>query len=126
MSNVDKDKLVQALSLPRKPLLPGFDTGRFEQPPEYDRVELRSHSVEETGRRDNRINIRISGRDLTELQKQALAEGIPTQSLIANIVHQYVTGTLVDAGREGSRSNNSSAGQQPADPGATGSHTFKP
>lgn len=99
MSDIDKDKLAKALNLPRKSLLPGFDSGRFEQQPDYDRVELRSYVVEEAGRRDNRINIRISGRDLTELQKQALAEGIPTQSLIANIVHQYVQGTLVDVSR---------------------------
>jgi predicted DNA binding CopG/RHH family protein len=99
MSDIDKDKLTQALNLPRKSLLPGFDSGRFEQQPDYDRVELRSYVVEEAGRRDNRINIRISGKDLTELQRQALAEGIPTQSLIANIVHQYVQGTLVDISR---------------------------
>lgn len=99
MSDVDKDKLAQALNLPRKSLLPGFASGRFEQQPVYDRVELRSYAVEEAGRRDNRINIRISGKDLTELQRQALAEGIPTQSLIAHIVHQYVQGTLVDVGR---------------------------
>ncbi len=103
MSDIEKDKRTEALNLPRKALLPGFANGRFEQQPDYDRVELRSYSVEEAGRRDNRINIRISGKDLSELQRHALAEGIPTQSLIANIVHQYVQGMLVDVSR-GSKS----------------------
>jgi predicted DNA binding CopG/RHH family protein len=95
MSDLNKEKLAQALTLPKKSLLTGFDTGRFEQAHEYDRVELRSHVAEDVGRRDNRISIRISGRDLKELQKQALAGGIPTQSLIASIIHQYVQGALV-------------------------------
>ena len=38
MSDIDKDKLAQALNPPRKSLLPGFDSGRFEQQPDYERL----------------------------------------------------------------------------------------
>ena len=103
MSDSYKDKLAalsgKPVNLPPKPLLPGFDTGRFEQQPAYDRAELRAHAVDDASRRDNRISIRISGKDLAELQKQALMQGIPTQSLIANVVHQYVQSLLLDGSR---------------------------
>ena len=91
----DLEKLIKG-HLQRQELLPGVTTGRFEQAGPIDKVEVRSQIGEESGRRDNRINIRTSGKDLTELQKLALADGIPTQSLIANIIHQYVQGELVD------------------------------
>ena len=42
------------------------------------------------------MNIRISSRDLEEIQKRALEEGIPYQTLIASIVHKYVSGRLVE------------------------------
>lgn len=48
-----------------------------------------------TFRKDKRINIRISTKDLEEIQKRALEEGIPYQTLISSILHKYVSGTLV-------------------------------
>ncbi len=103
MTDSQKDKLAalagKPLNLEPKPLLPGFESGRFEQPPAYDRVELRSHAFDDVSRRDNRISIRISGKDLAELQKKALFDGIPTQSLIANVVHQYVQSLLREPGQ---------------------------
>ena len=49
----------------------------------------------ETFRKDQRVNIRISKRDLQEIQKRAIAEGIPYQTLMASILHKYISGTLV-------------------------------
>ncbi|MFB1487251.1 MULTISPECIES: antitoxin [unclassified Thiocapsa] len=45
-------------------------------------------------RKDSRINIRLPSKDLRGLQKKALAEGIPYQTLIASILHKYVEGRL--------------------------------
>jgi predicted DNA binding CopG/RHH family protein len=47
-----------------------------------------------TFRKDQRINIRISERDLLDLQKRALREGIPYQTLISSVLHKYVSGVL--------------------------------
>ncbi len=47
-------------------------------------------------RKDKRVNIRISEKDLLELQKRALREGIPYQTLIASVLHKYVTGALTE------------------------------
>jgi len=38
--------------------------------------------------------MRISGRDPDALQKRAIQEGIPYQTLIASILHKYVSGRL--------------------------------
>ena len=48
-----------------------------------------------TLRKDKRINIRISQRDLDGLQVKAVREGIPYQTLISSVLHKYVAGQLV-------------------------------
>lgn len=55
-----------------------------------------------TALKDRRVNIRISSGDLSDIQAMALAEGVPYQTLIASLLHKYVTGRLV-AGRRTAR-----------------------
>lgn len=43
-----------------------------------------------------RINIRLSPGDLVGIQQRAVEEGIPYQTLMASVIHKYVTGRLVD------------------------------
>ncbi|NLG79731.1 MAG: antitoxin [Firmicutes bacterium] len=45
-------------------------------------------------RKDARVNIRISSKDLEALRKRAVEEGIPYQTLIASILHKYASGRL--------------------------------
>jgi predicted DNA binding CopG/RHH family protein len=47
-----------------------------------------------TFRKDRRVNIRISGKDLEALQKRALEEGLPYQTLISSLIHKFVSGRL--------------------------------
>ena len=47
-----------------------------------------------TFKKDRRINVRISSKDLNALQKRALEEGIPYQTLVSSILHKYVSGRL--------------------------------
>jgi len=48
-----------------------------------------------TLKKDRRINIRISERDLQKLQRNAVEQGMPYQTLIASVLHRYVSGGLV-------------------------------
>lgn len=48
-----------------------------------------------TSRKEKRVNIRISARDLEDLQIKAMEEGLPYQTLMASVLHKYVTGRLV-------------------------------
>jgi len=50
-----------------------------------------------TSRRDRRLNIRISTKDLEAIQKRALEEGLPYQTLIASLLHKYASGRLREA-----------------------------
>lgn len=47
-----------------------------------------------TFRKDKRVNIRISSKNLDALKKKALEEGLPYQTLISSILHKYVNGKL--------------------------------
>jgi predicted DNA binding CopG/RHH family protein len=47
-------------------------------------------------KKDKRINIRISSRDLEALQRRAIEEGLPYQSLVSSVLHKYVSGGLKD------------------------------
>ena len=50
-----------------------------------------------TFRKDRRVNIRISSKDLEAIQKRALEEGLPYQTLISSLLHKYVSGRLREA-----------------------------
>ena len=52
-----------------------------------------------TVRKDRRVNIRLTSRDLARFQKAAIEEGLPYQTLIASILHKYITGRLVERPR---------------------------
>jgi predicted DNA binding CopG/RHH family protein len=47
-----------------------------------------------TFRKDKRVNIRISSKDLEALQKRAHEEGLPYQTLISSLIHKFVSGRL--------------------------------
>ncbi|CAN5368137.1 CopG family antitoxin [soil metagenome] len=49
-----------------------------------------------TGIKDRRVNIRLSSGDLSDIQVKALEEGVPYQTLIASVLHKYVTGRLAE------------------------------
>ena len=49
-----------------------------------------------TFKKDRRVNIRISAKDLEAIQSRALEEGIPYQTLIASLLHKYVSGRLAE------------------------------
>jgi predicted DNA binding CopG/RHH family protein len=72
----------------------------------FDRDELVLHdptlallarfaeAAENTVRKDRRINIRLSDHDLAGIQRKAAEQGIPYQSLISGLIHQFVEGQL--------------------------------
>ena len=87
--------------------MPGTDDYEDEMLAAYERDELRSVATKEeltrlraaaraTGIKDKRVNIRLSTGDLKDIQVRALQEGIPYQTLIASVLHKYVTGRLVE------------------------------
>ena len=46
--------------------------------------------------KEKRVNIRLSTPDLMDIQTRALEEGMPYQTLIASVLHKFVSGHLVE------------------------------
>lgn len=79
-----------------KDILEAFEAGEFESDLSAERKEFVQETAAQTFKKDKRINIRISGRDLVAIQRRALEEGMPYQTLVASILHKYVSGSLYD------------------------------
>ena len=79
-----------------KELLKAYEAGEFESVLTPTRKKQIQEAASRTFKKDKRINIRISSRDLDAIQKRALVEGIPYQTLVSSILHKYVSGSLRD------------------------------
>jgi predicted DNA binding CopG/RHH family protein len=53
-----------------------------------------SRYAKATFRKDRRLNRRLSSKDLAAIQKRALAEGLPYQTLISSLLQKYASGRL--------------------------------
>ncbi len=86
------------LSKEEREILDAFESGRVKSV-RGKTATLEEHRAyaEATFRKDKRVNIRISSRDLNLLQRRAITEGIPYQTLIASVLHKFVDGRLKDA-----------------------------
>jgi len=80
-----------------KEILEAYGNDEFVEIPEMD-SEIKRHIeyAKETFRKNKRINIRISQKDLESIQRKSLEEGIPYQTLISSLIHRYISGKLVE------------------------------
>lgn len=84
-------------SMLEEEILASFERGEWQSVPglagEIDRfASMASASLV----KDKRVNIRISSRDLEDIQAKAAEEAIPYQTLMASVLHKFVTGRLVE------------------------------
>jgi predicted DNA binding CopG/RHH family protein len=79
----------------QREILEAFESGKVKRAKDAAETQKRHQKYAEAMfKKDARINIRLPSRDLRGLQKKALAEGIPYQTLVASILHKYVEGRL--------------------------------
>jgi predicted DNA binding CopG/RHH family protein len=75
-------------------VLAAYETGKLRSvATKAELAKLRS-AARATAIKDRRVNIRLSAGDLQDIQVRALEEGMPYQTLIASVLHKYVTGRL--------------------------------
>lgn len=48
------------------------------------------------GAKSKRVNIRLTEKDYQQVQVKAMEEGLPYQSLLASVLHKWLTGRLVE------------------------------
>ncbi len=88
MSKLDKDE---------REILEAFESGKLKTVKNV-KEQIKKHQAiaEATFKKDARINIRLSSRDLRSLQARALKEGIPYQTLVSSVLHKFVDGQLIE------------------------------
>ena len=83
-------------------LLASIEAGEWESVPDVQgEIERHRQAARTTLRKDRRVNIRISSKDLEDIRTLAVEDGIPYQTLIASVLHRYVTGRLIEPPRPG-------------------------
>lgn len=86
------------LDADEKEILDSVERGEWRPARAPKRAKSRYSSyAKATFRKDRRLNIRISTKDLEAIQKRALEEGLPYQTLIASLLHKYASGRLREA-----------------------------
>ncbi len=78
-------------------ILDAFESGKLKRSKNSKKqIEQHRQVAETTFKKDARINIRLSSRDLRSLQARALREGVPYQTLVSSVLHKFVDGQLIE------------------------------
>ncbi len=75
-------------------LLNAYEAGELRSVASKSELARIRAAARATALKDKRVNIRLSSSDLNDIQIKALEEGVPYQTLIASVLHKYVTGRL--------------------------------
>jgi len=80
-----------------KEILDAYEKGliKAKHPSEEELKEVKK-IAETTFRKNRRITIRLYDHDYKGIQKKAMEKGIPYQTLISGMIHQYIEGDLVE------------------------------
>ena len=85
------------LDAEEKEILEAFEKGELKRARNAKKeIEKHKEIAKVTFKKDARINIRLSSKDLRTLQAIALKEGIPYQTLVSSVLHKYADGQLVE------------------------------
>ena len=88
---------MRKLDQQERELSESYDRGEWKAVAQLARERKRYQEyAKATFKKDRRVNIRISTKDLEAIQNRAIEEGIPYQTLIASLLHKYVSGRLVE------------------------------
>lgn len=80
-------------------ILKSFEQGEWKSVKDLEAEKKKAvEAARATFRKDRRVNIRISSKDLEDIRKKAVEEGIPYQTLIASVLHKYASGRLKEKG----------------------------
>lgn len=80
-----------------KKLLDSVENDEWKTIPDFRKESKRYQDyAKATFKKDKRVNIRISERDLIKIQQRALQEGLPYQTLISSVLHKFISGRLTE------------------------------
>ena len=61
-----------------------------------DEIQAHQNIAKSTLKKDKRVNLRMSSKDLEAIKTYAVEEGLPYQTLMSSVLHKFVTGRLID------------------------------
>lgn len=79
-----------------KEVLDAYEKGELKSVATKSELAKFKAAARATALKDKRVNIRLSSSDLQDVQVKAMQEGVPYQTLIASVLHKYVTGRLIE------------------------------
>jgi len=83
-----------------KEIMDDFEKDKFVSVSDFkEEIQRAKQAASNYTKRENRINIRISGADLNMIRKKAIEEGLPYQTLLASIIHKFAAGRLIEKNR---------------------------
>lgn len=90
-----KQSIDLKLDLEEQALLRALEHGelKYKVASQAEQDEARG-AARATLKRDKRMNIRVSSMDMLGLQTRAAKLGMPYQTLVSSVLHQYLTGRL--------------------------------
>lgn len=77
-------------------VLAAYESGKLKPAANKAELQRMRAAARATSIKDKRVNIRLSSLDLRDIQAKALEEGMPYQTLIASVLHKFVTGKLAE------------------------------
>ena len=89
LDNYEREILQYVDSLPELPKVDPSTRNKIKQ------------IAKNTLKKDKRVNIRMSKHDLIAIQRRAIKEGLPYQTLISSLIHKYVIGNLTEINQAG-------------------------
>jgi len=84
-------------------LLQAYESGKLKSIATKAELARLRAAARATAVKDRRVNIRMSAGDLRDIRVRAMQEGVPYQTLIASVLHKYVTGRLEERKLETSK-----------------------
>jgi predicted DNA binding CopG/RHH family protein len=85
-----------------KDLISAYESGEFRPVKDQQGAKQTARQAARRYlRKDARVNIRLSTADLEMLKRRAAEEGLPYQSLIASVLHKYVSGSTPSGSKAG-------------------------
>jgi len=78
-------------------ILDAYEKGDIHaRPPSRTEINEVKNAAKNTFRKDQRITIRLYDHDLKGIKKKAMEKGLPYQTLVSGVIHQYVEGELAE------------------------------
>jgi predicted DNA binding CopG/RHH family protein len=80
-----------------KEILKSIEEGEWQSVGDLEEeTHVAKRAAENYLRKEERITLRISSSDLSQLKQKAAYKGLPYQTFIASVLHEYAAGHFVD------------------------------